>query len=69
MELGHAKPVTLLPSSHDSQAVGQTLELPDRIESHITLKGRRLKVLTPSVFSILNISVEDKKMDRTSNNV
>lgn len=46
MELGHAKSVTPLPSSSDSQAVGQTLGLPARREPHVTFKGRRLKVLT-----------------------
>lgn len=69
MELGHAKPVTPLPSSSDSQAVGQTPELPDWRESHITLKRRRLKVLTSPVSSTLNTSIEDRKMDRTSNHV
>lgn len=40
MELGHANPVTPLPSGSDSQAVGQTLGLPDGRESHSTLQGR-----------------------------
>lgn len=69
MELGHAKVVTPFPSNSDSQAVGQTPELPDRRESHITLKRRRLKVLTSPVSSTLNTSTEDRKMDRTSNHV
>lgn len=69
MELEHAKPVTLLPSISDSQAAGQTLELPDSRESHITLKGRRMEVLTSPVSSTLNTSIEGKKMDRTSNHI
>lgn len=67
IELGLAKLVTPLPSTSDSQSVGQTLELPDSRESRITLKGKRLQVLTFPVSSTLNTSIEGKTMDRIPN--
>lgn len=69
MQQGHTKPVTFLASISDSQVAGQTLELPDSRESHIPLKGWRLKVLTSPVSPTLNGSTEGRKTDRTSNQI
>lgn len=69
MQQGHTKPVTFLASISDSQVAGQTLELTDSRESHIPLKGWRLKVLTSPVSLTLNGSTEGRKTDRTSNQI
>lgn len=65
MQQGHTKPVTFLASISDSQVAGQTLEHPHSRESHIPLKGCRLKVLTSPVFPSLNGSTEGRKTDST----